>query len=70
MVVLRSHALLRAFRMLCKGGNTLDDIKMTESCLYFFKKDTGCLPKIPTLVGKIHVDLQIIREKIVKWKEE
>ena len=41
MVVLRPHALLRAFRMLCKGGNSLDDIKMTESCLYLSKKTLG-----------------------------
>jgi len=38
MVVPGPHALLRAFPMLCKGGNSLNDIKMTESCLYFFKK--------------------------------
>ena len=38
MVILGPHALLRAFPMLYKGGNSLDDIKMTESCLHFFKK--------------------------------
>lgn len=38
MIVLRTHALLRAFPMVYKGGNSLDDIKMTEGCRYFFKK--------------------------------
>ena len=66
IVVLGPHALLRASRMLWQGGNSLDDIKIAESCRYFFGKNTGPWSKIPTLEGKMHVGLQISREKIIR----